>query len=182
MSARAVVMFVLLLAFWLLLSGQYDVVFISTGVITAAVVTAATEMLLAPVLGPDRGGARALPRRLWRYAVYVVWLISRIPPAGVQVAYHVLHPRVPIDPGVLRFRTGLQSPMARAILANSITLVPGTMTLEVDDDEFIVHAFIPSAADDLADATMQNKIADVFLEEHDPAPHVVWEPSWRAEQ
>ena len=181
MSGRAVVQFVLLLAFWLLLSGQYDPLFIGMGVASAALVTAVTQMLVAPTLGPALGGARVLPRRLWRYAIYLLWLVGRIPPAGLQVAYHVLHPRVPIDPGVLRFRTGLQSPMARTILANSITLVPGTMTLEVDDDEFVVHAFIPSAADDLASAAMQNKIADIFLEEHDPAPEVVWEPFWRAE-
>jgi multicomponent Na+:H+ antiporter subunit E len=181
MSGRAVVQFVVLLAFWLLLSGQYSPVFLGMGVASAALVTALTQALVAPSLGPDVGGVRVLPRRLLSYAVYIAWLISRIPPAGLQIAYHVLHPRVPIDPGVLRFRTGLQSPMARAILANSITLVPGTMTLEVNDDEFVVHAFIPSAVDDLASATMQNKIADVFREEHDPAPEVVWEPIWRAQ-
>jgi multicomponent Na+:H+ antiporter subunit E len=180
MSWRAVVQFVLLLAFWLLLSGHYDPLFVGMGVVSAAVVTAVTHPLLAPALGRPLGGLRVLPRRTWRYVVYIGWLVSRIPPAGLQIAYHVLHPRVPIDPGVLRFRTGLQSPTARTILANSITLVPGTMTLEVDEDEFVVHAFIPSAVDDLASATMQNKIADIFLEPHDPAPEVVWEPFWRA--
>ena len=182
MSIRIAAQFLLLLGFWLLLSARVDPVFLGMGIASAALVTALTHRLVAKVLGPNLGGPRVAPRRIFRYVVYLLWLVGKIPPAGLQIAYHVLHPRVPIDPGVLRFRTGLQSPMARAILANSITLVPGTMTLEVDDDEFIVHAFIPSAADDLADATMQNKIADVFLEEHDPAPHVVWEPSWRAEQ
>jgi multicomponent Na+:H+ antiporter subunit E len=181
MKARDLTQFLLLLAFWLLLSGQYDPVFIGMGVGSAALVTALTRRLLEPTLGPDLGGLRAFPRRAWRFAVYITWLVGRIPPAGLQIAYHVLHPKVPIDPGVLRFRTGLQSPTARTILANSITLVPGTMTLEVDEDEFIVHAFIPSAADDLASAAMQNKIADLFLEEHDAAPHVVWEPYWRTQ-
>jgi multicomponent Na+:H+ antiporter subunit E len=181
MSGRVVVQFLLLLGFWLLLSGQYNAVFISMGVASAAVVTAFSEAWVRPTLGPDLGGVKVLPRRLWRYGVYLAWLVGRIPPAGLQIAYHVLHPQVPIDPGVLRFRTGLSSPMARTILANSITLVPGTMTLEVDEDEFIVHAFIPSAADDLASAAMQNKIADIFLEEHDAAPEVVWEPVWRAD-
>ena len=183
MSIRVVVYFLLMLGFWLLLSARLDPVFLGMGIASGALVTWLTLPLVTRILGPDLGGPRVFVRRAYRYAFYVLWLVSRIVPAGVQIAYHVLHPRLPIDPGVLRFRTSLRSPVARSILANSITLVPGTITLEVDGDEFAVHAFIPSAADDLASATLQNRIADVFLEEHEPAPHVVWEPStWRAQR
>jgi multicomponent Na+:H+ antiporter subunit E len=183
MNMRIVVHFLLILGFWLLLSARFDAVFLGMGIASAALVAWLTNPLVERVLGPDLGGPRVVVRRMYRYAVYVGWLVARIVPAGLQVAYYVLHPRLPIDPGVLRFRTTLRSPIARAILANSITLVPGTMTLEVDGDEFAVHAFIPSAADDLASAVLQNRIADIFLEEHEPAPHVVWEPSaWKAER
>ncbi len=179
MKIRAFVQFLLLLVFWLLLSWRFDPVFLFMGVGSAALVTWLTLPLVTKVLGPDLGGPRVLVRRSIAYAVYLAWIVGRIFPAGLQIAYHVLHPNLPIDPGVLRFRTTLHSPVARTILANSITLVPGTMTLEVDGDEFVVHAFIPSAADDLASAKLQNRIADIFLEEHEAAPNVVWEPVWR---
>jgi multicomponent Na+:H+ antiporter subunit E len=181
MSARVLVQFLILLGFWLLLSARLDPVFLGMGIGSAALVTALTHRLVTRAVGPGVGGPKVLARRALWFAVYLAWLLSRIPPAGAQIAYHVLHPRIPIDPGVLRFRSGLSSPVARTILANSITLVPGTMTLEVDGDEFIVHAFIPSAADDLASGAMQNRIAAAFLEPAEPAPHVVWEPAWRAE-
>ena len=178
MNIRAIVLFLVLLAFWLLLSARLSPVFLGMGVGSAALVAWLTHPLIGKVLGPELG-PRVLLRRGWYYVVYLVWLVGRIVPAGVQVAYHVLHPRLPINPGVLRFRTTLHSPIARTMLANSITLVPGTMTIEVDGDEFVVHAFIPSAADDLASARLQNRIADIFHEEHEAAPNVVWEPSWR---
>ena len=178
MNIRAIVLFLVLLAFWLLLSARFDPVFLGMGVGSAALVAWLTHPLVGKILGPELGPAK-LARRGWYYVVYLVWLVGRIVPAGVQVAYHVLHPRLPIEPGVLRFRTRLHSPVARTMLANSITLVPGTMTIEVDGDEFVVHAFIPSAADDLASAKLQNRIADIFLEDHEDAPYVVWEPSWR---
>jgi multicomponent Na+:H+ antiporter subunit E len=181
MSIRVVVLFLFLLGFWLLLSARLDPVFLVMGVGFSALVVWLTQPMVIRILGPELGGPRVFLRRLLRYSIYVAWLVSRIVPAGIQVAYYVLHPRLPIEPGVLRFRTSLRSPIARTILANSITLVPGTMTLEVDGDEFAVHALIPAAADDLTAATLQNRIADVFLEEHEEAPHVVWEPSaWRA--
>jgi multicomponent Na+:H+ antiporter subunit E len=183
MSVRVVVHFLFMLGFWLLLSARFDPVFLGMGLGFSALVVWLTLPMVSMVLGPELGGPRVFLRRLLRYGIYVVWLVGRIVPAGIQVAYYVLHPRLPIDPGVLRFHTSLRSPIARTILANSITLVPGTMTLEVDGDEFAVHALVPSAANDLIAATLQNRIADIFLEEHEEAPHVVWEPSaWRAER
>jgi multicomponent Na+:H+ antiporter subunit E len=179
MIARAIVQFLLLLAFWLLLSWRLDPVFLAMGVGSAALVTWLTQPFVTKAIGPGLGGPRVLLRRGFASGVYLVWLMGRIIPAGLQIAYHVLHPGLPIDPGVLRFRTTLHSPVARTLLANSITLVPGTMTLEVNGDEFVVHAFIPSAADDLASAKLQNRIADIFLEDHQSAPNVVWEPVWR---
>lgn len=180
MTARRLTQFAVLLALWLVLSGHFNPLSIGMGVASAALGVWLFEALRRPELDSGRRYSPAeVARRVYYSAIYLAWLISRIPPSGIEVAYHVLHPRVPIEPSLVRFRTGLASPVARTILANSITLVPGTMTVMVDGDEFLVHAFVPSAADDLIDATMQNRIADAFLEEHDPAPEVVWEPRWR---
>lgn len=178
-----VVQFVLLLGFWLAISGQYDVLFIGMGVASAAVVTALTHRYVATNLGPSRGlGTTWL--RTWRSVRYALWLLTRIPPAGLLVAYVVLRPGLPVEPYVIRFVTHLESPVARTTLANSITLTPGTLTLDVDPDtrEFTVHCFVPETAEDLVSGEMANRVGKLFLQEPAPPPAVTWEPSRRIEE
>lgn len=171
-TLRAVTLFGLLFVFWLALSARLDPLFVVLGLLSAGAVTFLSMALLENVLETDAG-----PRvHLWHLLTYLVWLIARIPPAGFQVARVVLDPRRTARPGVVRFRTRLASPTARATLANSITLVPGTMTIEVHDDVFVVHAFTPDAAADLANGAMQNRIARAFRHEHDPEPVLIWDP------
>lgn len=172
----AVTQFVLLLGFWFLLSGRFTPLFVVMGVVSAAVTTYVTSPVVASVLGPRLGGPRTVLRRGGRFVVYVVWLLGRIPPAVLQIARVVCTPRLPADPYVITFETRLASPVARTMLANSISLVPGTITLSVDDRVFTVHAFLPESADDLVTAALQNRIADVFLQDHEPPPHVSWDP------
>jgi multicomponent Na+:H+ antiporter subunit E len=169
------VLFVSLLLFWFALSGRFDPLFVAMGVASAALVTWVTRDVVATALGEASPRGR-LPYRAWRAVVYVVWLLGRIFVASAQVAYFVLHPRVPLEPAVLRFRTTLRHPVARTILANSITLVPGTMTLRLVEGEYVVHALVPAAADDLVSGRMQTMIGAVFLEGPEPAPEVAWEP------
>lgn len=172
-TLRALTLFGLLLIFWLALSARLDPLFVVLGVLSAALVTWLSMGLLEGVLGQ----ADQTPRlHLWHLLTYLVWLVARIPPAGFQVALVVLDPRRTARPGVVRFRTRLASPTARTMLANSITVVPGTMTIEVTDDVFVVHAFTPAAAEDLATGAMQNRIARAFRHEHDPEPVLVWDP------
>lgn len=165
----------ILLGFWLLISGQYNALFVAMGLASAALVTWATGDLVAASLGPPGRGVADLPRRAARSAWYLLWLLGQIPPAGLQIAYYILHPRMPIEPGVLRFRTDLRSQVARTLLANSITLVPGTLTLDVRGDELVVHAFVPGSAQDLIEGRMQRRIARVFLQQERDDVAARWE-------
>ena len=59
---------------------------------------------------------------------------------GFDVAYRVLHPRMPINPGIVRVQSILETETGRTVLANSITLTPGTLTMEVTEDGvFYIH-------------------------------------------
>lgn len=165
-------LFVLMLGFWLLLSGHYDPLFISMGVVSATVATWFGGALLEHTIGPAHSHPRV---RVLSLLVYVGWLVARIIPSAIQVARIVLDPRLPPEPGMVRFRTRLNSPAARTTLANSITLVPGTMTIDVEGDEFTVHAFTHDAVKDLATGRMQNRIARVFRDTHQPEPELHWE-------
>ncbi|GGI05252.1 Na+/H+ antiporter subunit E [Egicoccus halophilus] len=178
---RAPVLFVLLLGFWMLLSWRLDPLFVVMGVGSAALVTWLSRPLLDAVLGaPPEDEDRAVEHasrhvNLWHLLRYSVWLIGRLPPAGLHILRVVLDPRVPPRPGVARFRTNLSSPAARTMLATSITMVPGTMTLDVDGDEFTIHAFTPTAVADLANAATQRRIAKVFGDPPDDPPTIVWD-------
>lgn len=165
-------LFALLLAFWLLLSGRLDVHLVVSGAISAAVITVASAPLLERTIGP----AASHPRlRLLAAVPLTVWLLGRMFVSAVQLARIVLDPRLPPEPGIVRFRTELTSPAARSVLANAITLVPGTMTLEVEGDVLTVHSFTPDAVEDIATAQLQNRIAAVFRDGHQPTPELLWE-------
>jgi len=170
---RTPVLFVLLLAFWLLLSWRLDPLFLVMGVGSAALVAWLSRPLLGAVLGDAGRAARHV--RPGYLLLYAVWLLGRMPAAGLHILRVVLDPRVPPRPGIVRFRTNLASPAARTMLATSITMVPGTMTLDVDGDEFTIHAFTPTAVADLANAATQRRIARIFGDPPDDPPELVWE-------
>lgn len=178
MRRARIELFVLLLAFWLVLSDQPTVPLLTLGVLSAAGVAWLTGAHFERIVPASRPAVWRTPMRLWRFAVYGAWLLWRVLVSSVDVAWLVLHPRMPVEPYFLRFRTGLTSPVARTTLANSITLVPGTMTVRLDGDEFLVHALWPGAADDLRSGAMQRRVAVVFGEPREEGPVPLrWEPA-----
>ncbi len=165
-----------LFAFWVGLSSQHTPFFVGMGAVAAVSVAALTHDLVMDAVAGGRLPWRLLPLRSWRFASYLVWLLSRMIVASVQVAYYVLHPRMPLDPGIVRFPTRLRSRLARTMVANTITLIPGTLTVDLVGDEYIVHTFVPSSADDLISGELQRKVGAIFLEEPPAPAHVLWDP------
>lgn len=140
---------VALFAVWLLLTLSLDPFYLGLGVTTALVVA------WLSVREPSRPGLR------WSgLLVYVPWLLWQVLVSGAHVAYLILHPRLPIDPKLVRRPTTLAEPSAVVIFGNSITLTPGTITAEVNPHELVVHAIDDSATAGLDD--MERKIASVF--------------------
>jgi multicomponent Na+:H+ antiporter subunit E len=80
------------------------------------------------------------PRSWFWGIVYIFVLGYYVIKGGVDVSYRVLHPRMPIKPGIIRIKSVLETETGRSVLANSITLTPGTLTIDVlDDGTFYVH-------------------------------------------
>ena len=71
--------------------------------------------------------------------IYIVVLFKEIIRANVDVAYRVIHPKMPIKPGIVVIKTALRQDIAKMILANSITLTPGTFTLDILGDTLLIH-------------------------------------------
>jgi len=166
-----IVQALVLFGFWLALSGRTDALFIVTGAVTAVAVTAVTSRITRACLRPDADHVRIrrLPLATGRAVAFVCWMAGRILVASVQLARIVLSRDMPLDPCSVRFRTELRSPLARTVLTNSISLVPGTLTVDIEDQEILVHALSPDQISDLVTGRLQNKVAHIFLEQDQPA-------------
>jgi multicomponent Na+:H+ antiporter subunit E len=84
--------------------------------------------------------------------IYLFVFIIELIKANIDVTRRVLTPSLPINPGIVKVKTKLKSKMARLILADSITLTPGTFTLQVEGDTFYIH-WINVDVDDVEKAT-----------------------------
>ena len=143
----------LLFALWCLLSGRDDILFIGIGL---------SASLGIAGLHSFQPGAPNSTIPFLRFMAYLPWLLYRITLSSLHTVYLILNPRLPIDPRLIRHRTGLSDPAAVALLAVSVTLTPGTVTVETHDDELVVHALDPFSAEDLTSHTLEKKIAWVF--------------------
>ncbi|MEL6257687.1 MAG: Na+/H+ antiporter subunit E [Pseudomonadota bacterium] len=119
---------------WLGLSGHYTPLILSLGGVSIGL-----SALLAARLGTlDREGAPYI--RIFAYLFYWVWLIGEIIKANVTVIRACLRADLDIDPALVKVKTRCSSDLARTLFANSITLTPGTVTVEVEGDNLLVHA------------------------------------------
>lgn len=79
------------------------------------------------------------PRRWLYFLYYVPIFLYYVVKANLDVAYRVIHPRLPINPGIVKIKTDLKSEIAQSMLANSITLTPGTLSVDIKDGYIYVH-------------------------------------------
>ncbi|WP_117591854.1 monovalent cation/H+ antiporter subunit E [Haloprofundus halophilus] len=136
-------------------SGTFDLV---TGAISAAVVT----VVLGKIALKGKPDLRTLPAELGRLLLYTPYLLWEIAKANVALAYVILHPRLPIDPKMVKFEAAVWNDLPATTLANSITLTPGTLTVEVSHREFYIHSLTQSARDDLFDGALERAVRFVF--------------------
>jgi multicomponent Na+:H+ antiporter subunit E len=79
------------------------------------------------------------PKRYFWFMVYLVVFVWECIKANIDVAYRVLNPAMPIRPGIVKVRTTLKSDLAKMLLANSITMTPGTISVDIIDDCLYIH-------------------------------------------
>ena len=91
-------------------------------------------------------------RRVGYFLIYIFVLSKEIVKANLDVAYRVIHPKMPIKPGIVVIKTNLKQDIAKLMLANSITLTPGTFTLDIIGDKLLIH-WINVKSDDIERAT-----------------------------
>jgi multicomponent Na+:H+ antiporter subunit E len=155
--------FTLLYGFWIILSGFFDLFHLSLGAICAAIVAYASHDLLFTQTNLKTLRERHTAGK--NFLLYLPWLMYQIYLANVHVVYLVWSPRMPIDPKIIRFRTKWEGDLVLVTMGNSITLTPGTITLDIRDGEFYVHALSKKVADDLLGGEMQDRVGRIYGEE-----------------
>ncbi len=151
--------FILLLVNWIIFSGVLDAFHLGLGVICCGFVAWLSTDL---VFGNTSKGLRARLVEAFRFMGYAGWLLWQVLLANIHVLKlafsqndRATHPRI------IRFKTSLKSDFARYVFANSITLTPGTVTMSLVGDEFVVHAIDKAVADELP-GEMEKRVAAVF--------------------
>ena len=149
-----------LFAVWLLWSGNWPGVSESGLLLTSlgAVCCLAVVLIARRMQVVDREGApiEVTPRAQLLYGPWLIWQIVK---ANVDVARRILHPALPIRPHVVLIRAGQKTDLGRVIHANSITLTPGTVTIDLEGDDLTVHALTDEAAAGLASGEMDRRVS-----------------------
>jgi multicomponent Na+:H+ antiporter subunit E len=142
------VTFLVLYVFWIFNSGLFDMFHLSAGVICSLIVAYISHDFFIP---PGTKPASAF-RTSIRFLMYLPWLFYQIVLASWDVMKRAIHPSMPINPKIIKFPSTLSGDLAKTAFANSITLTPGTITIDIDPDgTFYVH----SIADEPADALLE---------------------------
>lgn len=142
-----------LFGMWLLWSGHFELLLLGLGVLSCIIVAAlAVRMGVLDDEGPGLVAA-------WRLALYLPWLLWQIVLANMDVARRILTPRLPIAPRLIRVKANQKTALGRTIFANSITLTPGTVSVDLEGDHIEVHALTAEAAEDLLAGAMNRRVA-----------------------
>ncbi|MFP4042778.1 MAG: Na+/H+ antiporter subunit E [Bacteroidales bacterium] len=139
--------FIIAFLFWILLNNSFEPIILGVGAVVSFLISvifcrkcdAFSELKLTPLA--------------FTYSIiYIFVFIYELIKSNLDVARRVLTPTLPINPGIVEVKTKLQSKMGRMVLANSITLTPGTLTIDIKDDTLYIH-WIDVQSEDINEAT-----------------------------
>ena len=131
---RYLTLFILSLILWLLLTFKLTL----PNVIVGTVISVITSLIFGRYFFHNVYKFLQPHRYFWLFVYFFVFLWACLK-ANIDVAYRVLHPAMPIKPGIVKVRTLLRSDFARTILANSITMTPGTISVDIIGDYLYIH-------------------------------------------
>ena len=143
-----------LVVFWLLLSGHFTPLFFFFAAASIAIV-----MAISIRMDHVDGETDPVPRTT-SLIVYWIYLAIETIRANVDMVKRVWHPGMKVEPGVARIKVSQQTRMGKVIHANSITLTPGTVTLDIDEEtnEFEIHSINHELIADLEYGEMDRRI------------------------
>lgn len=127
-------LFILLILVWFAFTSSFDIQEIIIGIFISLILS----LFLSKTFN-ELGFPPFSIKRLFFFFIYIIVLFWEIIKANFDVAYRVIHPKTPIEPGIVIIKTKLKSNLGKLVLANSITLTPGTFTLDIFNDKLLIH-------------------------------------------
>lgn len=150
-------MFIVFFLFWLLLNGQWTTEIALVGLVLSGLLYLFVWKFMDYSPKKEWAMFRRVPRILW----YACYLVIEIFKASWQTIRFIWSPDQEVEPRLVSFRTKLRTQAGRVVLANSITMTPGTITAGIEGDKLLVHALDASFAEGLEGSTMEANIAKV---------------------
>lgn len=165
---NAITFTAVLMALWFIMSQKTEPKFLIIGAVSSFLIALLCTRTLHMEGYKSGRDCYFLDGKICKKAGYLVWLLIQIVKSALYVSRISLSDRSEVDPSIAYFKADYDSPFARALLANSITLTPGTITIDITDDGiYSVHALTRELREGLLDGSMQKRIADVFGDEID---------------
>jgi multicomponent Na+:H+ antiporter subunit E len=150
---RRLIYFVLAFIVWVAVAWPFVDGRVDVQVVVAGLIASFLAAILFHDMLPKEHHVFISPVRVFWFLAYVPVFVYFLLRANFDVVYRALHPKMPIKPGIVKIKTNLKTDSAITALANSITLTPGTMTVDVTDDGFLYIHWINVKSDDIEEAT-----------------------------
>jgi multicomponent Na+:H+ antiporter subunit E len=150
--SRTLTTALMLIAAWLLWSGHAEPLLLGLGLVSVLTVLAITRRMdrFSESEGDEYPGLGLL--------LYLPWLVWQMFKSNLDVARIILNPRLPISPRLIRVPANQKTETGQAIYANSITLTPGTISLDVRDNQILVHALTEESAAGVEEGEMDRRV------------------------
>ena len=150
-------MYLVYFILWIIFNGKITLEICIFGLVIAALVFAFTCKFMDYSIAKEK----KVVQRYLRFLKYVVVLVKEIMKANFSVIHMILSEREELEPALVSFRSDMKSPTGRALLANAITLTPGTITVTLEDSEYLVHCLDKSLAVGMDDSVFVEMLSEL---------------------
>ncbi|MFN3164977.1 MAG: Na+/H+ antiporter subunit E [Pseudohongiellaceae bacterium] len=147
---------ILLAIFWVINSGHFDALLLSLGALSIILVIALNHLM------NKVSGSEQPPVILsWKLPFYVLWLVKEIVKSNIEVIRCIWQRNPAIEPSVIQVKASQESDLFKVLYANSITMTPGTVTMEVEGDMFTIHALTRASREGIESGEMDTKVRNL---------------------
>ena len=150
-------MYLVYFILWIIFNGKITLEICIFGLVIAALVFAFTCKFMDYSIAKEK----KVVQRYLRFLKYVVVLVKEIMKANFSVIHMILSEREELEPALVSFRSDMKSPTGRAFLANAITLTPRTITVTLEDSEYLVHCLDKSLAVGMDDSVFVEMLSEL---------------------
>lgn len=150
-------MYLLYFLLWIIFNGNFTLEICLFGIVIAGAVFAFTCKFMDYSVEKEKRNLK----KVWKFFHYAVVLVIEIVKANFAVIRMILTEREELEPALVSFHSDMRTPAGKAFLANAITLTPGTITVSLEDSEYVVHCLDESLAEGMDDSVFVKLLAEL---------------------